>query len=218
MDENLAKIRHERSKKDFPMLNLEDDEYVEFAFRRATVCLMLILVGTGLGVIILLLGFLLVLLGQSMIDDMGKNFLFLMLFALLAAVVIIRIVAIKTYRGNRLFVTNKKVVQYLISSSVNSIDLGGVEDVSFRQDGILPRLFHYGTLRLATVGEETTYTFKYSDISSEDLKALSKLVNDSKNKDNKRREVEKETIIITVTILYNSKLYTVQAFSNSLSF
>ncbi len=192
MDENLAKIRHERSKKDFPMLNLEDDEYVEFAFRRATICLMLILVGTGLGVIILLLGFLLVLLGQSMIDDMGKNFLFLMLFALLAAVVIIRIVAIKTYRGNRLFVTNKKVVQYLmtslVSSSVNSIDLGGVEDVSFRQDGILPRLFHYGTLRLATVGEETTYTFKYSDISSEDLKALSKLVNDSKNKDHKDRK------------------------------
>ncbi len=189
MDENLAKIRHERSKKDFPMLNLEDDEYVEYAFKRANICLMLIMAGTGIGVIIILLGFLLVLLGQSMIDEMGKRFLFIMLFALFASVIIIRIVAIKTYRGNRLFITNQRVVQHLmtslVSSSVNAIDLTGVEDVSFHQDGILPRIFHYGTLRLATVGDETTYTFKYSDISPEDMKAISKMITDAKKRDKK---------------------------------
>ena len=189
MDENLAKIRHERSKKDFPMLNLEDDEYVEYAFKRANICLMLIMAGTGIGVIIILLGFLLVLLGQSMIDEMGKRFLFIMLFALFASVIIIRIVAIKTYHGNRLFITNQRVVQHLmtslVSSSVNAIDLTGVEDVSFRQDGILPRIFHYGTLRLATVGDETTYTFKYSDISPEDMKAISKMITDAKKRNKK---------------------------------
>ena len=189
MDENLAKIRHERSKKDFPMLNLEDDEYVEYAFKRANICLMLIMAGTGIGVIIILLGFLLVLLGQSMIDEMGKKFLFIMLFALFASVIIIRIVAIKTYRGNRLFITNQRVVQHLmtslVSSSVNAIDLTGVEDVSFHQDGILPRIFHYGTLRLATVGDETTYTFKYSDISPEDMKAISKMITDAKKRSKK---------------------------------
>lgn len=189
MDENLAKIRHERSKKDFPMLNLEDDEYVEYAFKRANICLMLIMAGTGIGVIIILLGFLLVLLGQSMIDEMGKRFLFIMLFALFASVIIIRIVAIKTYRGNRLFITNQRVVQHLmtslVSSSVNAIDLTGVEDVSFHQDGIMPRIFHYGTLRLATVGDETTYTFKYSDISPEDMKAISKMITDAKKRNKK---------------------------------
>ncbi len=189
MDENLAKIRHERSKKDFPMLNLEDDEYVEYAFKRANICLMLIMAGTGIGVLIILLGFLLVLLGQSMIDEMGKRFLFIMLFALFASVIIIRIVAIKTYRGNRLFITNQRVVQHLmtslVSSSVNAIDLTGVEDVSFHQDGILPRIFHYGTLRLATVGDETTYTFKYSDISPEDMKAISKMITDAKKRSKK---------------------------------
>ena len=116
MDENLAKIRHERSKKDFPMLTLEDDEYVEYAFKRASVCLMLIMAGAGIGVIIILLGFLLVLLGQSMIDEMGKKFLFIMLFALFASVIVIRIVALKTYRGNRLFITNQRVIQLLITS------------------------------------------------------------------------------------------------------
>ena len=39
MDENLLKIRHERSKKDFPNLRLDEGEYVEFAFRRAKICL-----------------------------------------------------------------------------------------------------------------------------------------------------------------------------------
>ena len=186
MDENLANIRHERSKKDFPMLTLEDDEYVEYAFKRASVCLMLIMAGTGIGVIIILLGFLLVLLGQSMIDEMGKKFLFIMLFALFASVIVIRIVALKTYRGNRLFITNQRVIQLLmtslVSSSVNAIDLTGVEDVSFHQDGIMPRIFHYGTLRLATVGDETTYTFKYSDITPEDMKAISKMITDAKKR------------------------------------
>ena len=44
MDKALAKVRHERSKKDFPFLKLEEDEYVEFAFSRARVCLAMILV------------------------------------------------------------------------------------------------------------------------------------------------------------------------------
>lgn len=193
MDENLAKIRHERSKKDFPMLTLEDDEYVEYAFKRASICLMLIMAGTGIGVIVILLGFLLVLLGQSMIDEMGKKFLFIMLFALFASVIVIRIVALKTYRGNRLFITNQRVIQLLmtslVSSSVNAIDLTGVEDVSFHQDGLMPRIFHYGTLRLATVGDETTYTFKYSDISPEDMKAISKMITDAKKK-NRRNDKE----------------------------
>lgn len=189
MDENLGKIRHERSKKDFPMLSLEDDEYVEFAFRRARICLLAILGGTAFGVIVVLLGFLVTLLGQTMIDEMGKNFLFIILFALLAAAVIIGAIAMVTYRGNKLFVTNRRVIQMqmnsLVSSSINAIDLPSVEDVSFRQDGIMQKLFHYGTLRLATVGDETTYTFKYSDISPDDLKAVSKLITDAKKRHKK---------------------------------
>lgn len=189
MDENLGKIRHERSKKDFPMLNLEDDEYVEFAFKRARICLYLIFCGTSFGVILVLLAFLLTLLGQSMIDEMGKNFLFIILLALLASAVIIGMIALTTYRGNRLFVTNKRVIQMvmssLVSSSINAIDLASVEDVSFRQDGIMARLFHFGTLRLATVGDETTYTFKYSDVTSDDIEAISKMITDAKKKQKK---------------------------------
>ena len=184
MDESLVKIRHERSKKDYPGLRLEDDEYVEFVFKRASICLFLILGGTALSVILVLTAFLIFLLGQAMIDEMGQRFLFIILTALLFAAVIIGVVALMIYNGNRLYVTNKHVVQLvmnsLVSSSENMIDLPSIEDVSFRREGIMQQMFHYGTLRLATVGDETTYTFKYADISSEQLKAVSKLVTESK--------------------------------------
>lgn len=184
MDESLAKIRHERSKKDFPGLKLENGEYVEFAFSRARICLWLILGGTAIGVILVLFMFLLVLLGQSMIDEMGKNFLFIILFALLASAVIIGLIALKIYRGNKLFVTNRRVIQLvmnsIVSSSINVIDLTSVEDASYHQNGILQNLFHYGTLRLATVGDETTYTFKYSDIKPDELKAVTDIISEAK--------------------------------------
>ena len=137
-----------------------------------------------------LLAFLLVLMGQSVLDEMGMNYLFIILFTLLAVTIISGIIALMIYRGNKLFITNKHVIQMVMTSpvvnSVNIIDLGSVEDASYRRNSLMENLFHYGTLRLATVGDETTYTFKYSDVSSEDLKAITKLISDAK------KEVKKE--------------------------
>ena len=185
MDESLAKIRHDRSKKDFPALKLDDDEYVEFAFKRARICLLMIMGGTALGLIIILLAFLLVLMGQAMLDEMGKNFLFIILFALLAATALIGLVSWRVYQGNRLFITNKHAIQMtmesLVSTSFNAIDLSSIEDASFRQDSLMQKLFHYGTFRLSTVGDETTYTFKYSDITPSDLKAVIRLISSAKS-------------------------------------
>lgn len=185
MDESLVKIRHERSKKDFPGLKLEDGEYVEFAFRRARVCLWLIVGGVAISLILILLAFLLVLMSQAMIDEMGKQFLFIILGALLAAAFVITAVALRIYRGNKLFITNQHAIQFvmdsLVSSSINIIDLASLEDASFRQDSLMQKLFHYGTFRLSTVGDETTYTFKYSDISPSDLRAVTKLISIAKD-------------------------------------
>ena len=194
MDESLAKIRHERSKKDFPGLRLEDDEYVEFAFKRAKICLFLIFGGVGLGLAVVLLAFLLVLMGQSMIDEMGRNFLFIILAALLAAAIIIGLISLTVHRGNKLFITNRRVIQMVMTSpvvnSVNIIDLSSVEDASFRQENLLQSLFHYGTLRLSTVGDETTYTFKYSDITGEQLKEVTDLISNAKKHGRKKKETE----------------------------
>lgn len=184
MEESLVKIRHERSKKDFPRLKLEEDEYIEFAFDRAKICLMMIILSVSSAVILILLGFLLTLLAQPKLDEVGKNFVFIILSALLASALIIGIIAISIYHGNKLFITNKRVIQYImespVSSSTNIIDLQSVEDASFHQKGIMAMLFHYGVLRLATVGDETTYTFKYSDITTEELEGVTKLITNAK--------------------------------------
>ena len=184
MDESLAKIRHERSKKDFPKLKLEDDEYVEFSFSRAKICLLMIIVGVAIGLGLILCAFLFVLLGQESLDAMGRRFLFIILFALLASALIIGMVALRIYNGNKLFITNKHVMQFimdsLVSGSVNIIDLSSIEDASFKQDSLMQRIFHYGTFRLSTVGDETTYTFKYSDISPSDLRTVTKLISAAK--------------------------------------
>lgn len=189
MDEGLVRIRHERSVKDFPFLKLEDNEYVEFAFKRARIWLNLILGGLSAGLILILLAFLLVLMGQSSIDATGVSFLYIILGALLFAVLLAGLFTVIVYRGNRLFVTNKHVIQLTMVSpmanSVNMIDLSSIEDTSFSQNGIMQKIFGYGTFRLSTVGEETTYTFKNSDITQEELRAVSKLVTIAKTADDK---------------------------------
>ena len=196
MDEGLAKIRHERSKKDFPGLRLEENEYVEFAFKRAKICLWMILCGKMFGLIVVLLAFLLVLMSQDMLDEMGRNFLFIILAALLASAVVIGLVALTIYNGNKLFITNRRVIQMMmtspVASSVNIIDLTSIEDASFRQDSILQNLFHYGTFRLSTVGDETTYTFKYSDITGEQLKEVTDLISNAKKRGRKKKEAEED--------------------------
>lgn len=192
MDENLAKIRHERSKKDFPGLKLDEGEYVEFFFKRAKICLKLIWGATFAGLVIVLLGFLAIIMMQDSIDDMGRRFLFIILFALLAAAVITWLLALKLYNGNKLYITNKHITQMVmnspVSTSINIIDLKAVEDASFRQKNIFQKMFHYGTLRLSTVGDETTYTFPYSDISTDELRAVTELISAAK-KDSKSEVV-----------------------------
>lgn len=187
MDESLTNIRHERSKKDFPKLSLEDGEYVEFAILRAKICIFLIWGAALIAFLILALAFTLVNAGQTYLDDMGKSFVYIILFALLAATILAGFIASMVYHGNKLFITNRRVIQLVmnspVSTSVNIIDLSSVEDVSFRQDGLLQKLFGYGTLRLATVGDETTYTARFVNIAPADLNSITKLVSAAKKDD-----------------------------------
>ncbi len=186
MDEGLNKIRHERSKKDFPSLKLEDDEFVEFAFTRAKIYIFMVLMAIACGAALVLMILLFSLLQQSMLDEMGRNFLRIILAAIVIAAVLASIIALYVYRGNKLFITNKRVIQMVmispVATSFNIIDLSSVEDASFSQNGLLQKLLHYGTFRLATVGDETTYTFKYSDISPTELREVSKLISEAKKK------------------------------------
>jgi len=190
MDESLVRIRHERSKKDFPFLALENDEFVEFAFSRAKICFMMIIGGVAAGLIVTLVLFLIILSNQASLDTMGRNFMYIILAVLIATAVLTGLVATMVFRGNKLFITNKHAIQMVMKSpvvkSVNIIDLVSVEDASFHQSGLLQTTLHYGTFRLSTVGDETTYTFPFSDISSIELRAVSKLISSAKNRKEKK--------------------------------
>ena len=185
MNEALKNVRHARSKKDFPHLKLEEGEYVELAFSRAKICLTAIMIGSIAAFAFILLVFIITMAsGVLSSDDMGRNFLAVVFTTIIAVIFIWAIINLRIYRGNKLFITNKRVMQFsmlsLVSSSVNIIDLSSIEDASFRQGNIFQKIFKYGTLRLSTVGDETTYTFPYSDISGEELKKIAYLVSNVK--------------------------------------
>lgn len=184
MNESFTNIRHERSKKDFPHLKLEDGEYVELAFSRAKIYLMAILGGCVATAVILLIVFAITMGTGSFSTDAGRNFLAIVFLVVITVVVLAGLISLRIYRGNKLFITNKRVMQFsmasLVASSVNIIDLKSIEDASFHQNSLLQKIFKFGTLRLSTVGDETTYTFPYSDISGEELKVIAYLVSNAK--------------------------------------
>lgn len=87
-------------------------------------------------------------------------------FGLGLLAVLIAWVAIKVYNGNRLYVTNESVIQRIQTSLFHTkeqqITLSNIEDVSYEQNGLLQHLLNFGTIRLSTEGEETTYYFRYA--------------------------------------------------------
>lgn len=71
MKMDLADLRHARSRKDFPELTLENDEYVELAVSRSKVGLVLIWGGVIIGILAITI---VVLLASAV--DMDDNLLF----------------------------------------------------------------------------------------------------------------------------------------------
>ena len=74
-------------------------------------------------------------------------------------------IAIWVYMQNRFFLTNESVIQEiqisLFSKREQTVSLMNIEDSSYSQKGILQTLFNYGSIRLSTEGDETTYRFNY---------------------------------------------------------
>ena len=183
MEQDLVSVRHERSQKDFPKFKFDADEYVEYNFSRAKSRLFMLWCGAGLAIVVILVAFLIALTGAK-IDEMGKNFVLTLLLILTTIIIIAVLVATMVHRNNKLIITNKRAMQMIMKSptatSTNVIDLVSVEDASFSQNSIHERFLGYGTLRLSTVGDETTYTFPYSNISAEELAGVIRLISEAK--------------------------------------
>ena len=94
-------------------------------------------------------------------------------------------VALWVYLQNQFFLTNESVIQEiqesLFSRHEQTVSLGSIEDASFRQTGIVQTLFNYGTIRLSTEGEETTYIFHYVTNPRTQIAALNNAIEAFKN-------------------------------------
>lgn len=190
MREDLAKLHHARSKKDYPELDLEEDEFVELDIRRSKYGVLGIWALASIAILIIVIISLTVnLSGATVLANLGFNpgatsYLYLILLILFGVIILSAIVVSRVYRANRMFVTNRRIFHYesisLFVKSVNVIDLNRIEDVSFRQNGLLDHIFSLGTIRLSTVGDETTYTFKYVDTPTDELKTIMHLVHTRK--------------------------------------
>lgn len=182
------KAKHAASMAAYPFLNISDAEYVISSVRRHSI---------GLVAPVALTVFLIALiasclvnytaiagaLGITTLPDFG-----LIAFVGLALILLVGIggyIAYWVYMANKLFLTNESVIQEiqsgLFTHHEQTVSLANVEDASYDQHGIIQMLFNYGSIRLSTEGEETTYRFSFVANPKEQIATLNNAVEAFKN-------------------------------------
>ena len=156
------------SMEQYPQLNLSEGEYVILDIKRHPIGIVAPIAITVI-IIMVIFGFAFLypslITGGSLLPVPSPTAMFgiATLFAILAALG--GAVALWVYLQNQFYMTNESVIQEiqesLFSRHEQTVSLGSIEDASFRQSGIIQMIFNYGTIRLSTEGEETTYIFHF---------------------------------------------------------
>lgn len=183
-----VKARHDESQAQFPNLNLSESEFVISAVRRHPIGLLApVLVTVFLVTTILLLTVnlpsLLLGIGFGSQADLGPLYLGGILLTILF--LLGGYIAIWVYVNNKFFLTNESVIQEiqtsLFSHHEQTVSLSNIEDASYEQKGIIQTLFNYGSIRLSTEGDETTYRFSYVSRPKQQIAILNNAVEAFKN-------------------------------------
>lgn len=182
------KARHDESKAMYSNLNLSDSEFVISAVRRHPIGLLGPVVVTVLLVAITLsltlnLPAIMESIGMTASADLAPLYLGGLL--LTALFLLGGYIAIWVYINNRFFLTNESVIQEIQSSLFShheqTVSLSNIEDASYEQRGIIQTLFNYGSIRLSTEGDETTYRFSYVSRPKKQIAILNNAVEAFKN-------------------------------------
>lgn len=161
---DAAQQRHEEAKRKYPTLNLSKGEYIISEVRRHWIGLLLPIIGGGL-----LAGLVLVVLVSYPIlvpnNQPPFESIILPCVLLLVLVGLITYIITWVYLNNKFFLTNESVIQEiqvsLFARNEQTVSLENIEDASYTQTGIVQHIFNYGSIRLSTEGDETTYRFHY---------------------------------------------------------
>jgi hypothetical protein len=171
--------RHTESAAAFPELDLLPNEYVVINVRRSLIGLIYIWLAAFFTMAVFLAG--MFVLGQT--GELGQETgVWAWLIGLLVIVVALfgGWIGGYVYRRNRLIVTSQRAfarVQVTPFAFRNQmIELEHVEDVSFKQSGILQVLFNYGTVHMSTVGDEHTYVLSFASDPAEQTRKINQVV------------------------------------------
>lgn len=180
--------RHDESARKYPFLNLSQAEYVVRAVRRHPIGLFAPVSITALLVVITawaMMNYSLIMEYFGIIDPPGFDAILLLGTLLIFLFLVGGYIAIWVYLNNKFFLTNESVIQEiqtsLFSRHEQTVSLANIEDASFRQHGILQSLLNYGSIRLSTEGDETTYRFNYVANPKEHIAVLNNAVEAFKN-------------------------------------
>ena len=180
--------KHLESVKQYPTLNLSAGEVVILDIKRHPIGLFLPVFITS--IVILILSIVLILYPSSgsassamMLPDFEVIILPVLLLMILVGIG--GFIAIWVYLQNQFYMTNESVIQEiqhsLFSRHEQTVSLGSIEDASYKQSGILQMMFNYGTIRLSTEGEETTYRFAFVAEPRKQIAILNNAVESFKN-------------------------------------
>lgn len=179
-----TKRLHDESSKKYPTLNLSEGEYVISAVRRHWIGLIApVLVGSLLALMILV-----GLLNYSALVPSGNPPFDSLLLPVMLLLILIGLgvyIVVWVYLNNKFFLTNESVIQEiqisLFAHNEQTVSLLNIEDASYTQTGIVQLLLNYGSIRLSTEGDETTYRFQYVSNPKHQIALLNNAVEAFKN-------------------------------------
>lgn len=165
---------HEMSVEQYPELTISPDEYVMTVVNRHPIGILSIwgLVGLVIITALFAMGYYAMnrtliaktlSLSPTVLPDVNS-------FSIIMLIVIVLfflggLVTARVYEGNRFYVTNESIIQFiqtsLFATQSQIVNLINVDDVSFRQEGILQHVFNYGTIRVSTEGDRASYQFMF---------------------------------------------------------
>lgn len=183
-----VKAKHEESMRRYPFLNLSEAEYVISAVRRHPIGLFFP-IGITIFLIALVASFIINF--NIMAPALGLEGVISYESFTLIGVLLITLfgiggyIAVWVYLNNKFFLTNESVIQEiqhsLFSKHEQTVSLQNIEDASFLQHGIIQSMLNYGSIRLSTEGDETTYRFYYVSNPKEQIAILNNAVEAFKN-------------------------------------
>jgi len=183
-----VKKRHDESMRAFPHLNLSEGEFVISAVRRHPIGLFLPVGVTVFLVALtasLMINFALISDSLGLIEPPNPGAIFLCGTLLILLYLIGGYIAVWVYINNKFFLTNESVIQEIQTSLFThheqTVSLTNIEDASYQQQGIIQAMFNYGSIRLSTEGDETTYRFSYVTNPKQQIATLNNAVEAFKN-------------------------------------